>query len=303
MKKLLRVMKINCWSLFGIMLSSSLLAQPATNTTATAPPPALAAATNAPAPPKTNAPAAKAAKKKSSAKKSEKKSAPKKSAPAAELKTVPLAPGLATVIASNVNVRGQAKIKSEVVARVTKGQQVTVLEEIVRNNSGPDEPSAWAKIVLPSTAQAWVNSTYLTNKTAFKKLNVRGGPGENFTVLGTLQRGKAVTELGTKGDWIRIEPPTNAFGFVAAQFLKQAEAAPIVAATPATPPAPPEPAPGTTTIPETPTVAPAPAETPAPPAPTPSEQPAVTPPVAQTPAATNTPEPAVEEPPPKRIVQ
>ena len=82
----------------------------------------------------------------------------KKKAPLPELKTVPLVPGPATVVASHVNVRGQAKLKSEVVTRLTKGQSVTVIEEIVRNNSGPDEPSAWAKIVLPPSAHVWVNT-------------------------------------------------------------------------------------------------------------------------------------------------
>ena len=151
-------MKKNCWVILGMMLSTSLLAQTATN-----PAPAGAhrdagpapAATLAPAPAKTNAPAAKAAKKstpkKKVAKAPEKKPAAKKKAPMPELKTVPLVPGPATVVASNVNVRGQAKLKSEVVARVTKGDTVTVIEEIVRNNSGPDEPSAWAKIALPAS--------------------------------------------------------------------------------------------------------------------------------------------------------
>ena len=64
-------------------------------------------------------------------------------------------------MASNVNVRGQAKLKSEVVTRMTKGQSVTVLEEIVRNNSGPEEPSAWAKIVLPPSAHVWVNTAFI----------------------------------------------------------------------------------------------------------------------------------------------
>jgi uncharacterized protein YgiM (DUF1202 family) len=74
---------------------------------------------------------------------------------------VPLVAGPATVVASNVNVRGQAKLKSEVVTRITKGQSVTVLEEIVRNNSGPEEPSAWAKIVLPPGAHVWINTAYI----------------------------------------------------------------------------------------------------------------------------------------------
>ena len=48
---------------------------------------------------------------------------PKKAEPLPELKTTPLVPGPAMVVASNVNVRGQAKLKSEVVTRITKGRE------------------------------------------------------------------------------------------------------------------------------------------------------------------------------------
>src|SRR6266704_2178829 len=109
-------MKTTYWFIFGALLSTSLLAQQATNAPAPAPietPAPASALTNAPPaePTKTNAPAAKA----------EKKDA------AAELKSEPLVAGPATVIASNVNVRGQAKLKSEIVTRINKGQAVTVL--------------------------------------------------------------------------------------------------------------------------------------------------------------------------------
>src|SRR5207253_1968765 len=132
----------------------------ATNAPTGAPGPTTATAS---ATAKTNAPAAKT--KKTAKKKAEKKAAAKK-APGADLKTVPLVAGPAVVIASNVNVRGQAKLKSEVVTRLTKGDQVTVLEEIVRK-TGPDEPSAWAKIVLPPAVHVWVNASFIeaTNKT------------------------------------------------------------------------------------------------------------------------------------------
>src|SRR5438045_2393062 len=118
-------MKNNYRFIFGLMISASLLAQPLAHSAATT----------------TNAPAAKAEKKKAAKKKSEKK-APAKKAVGADLRTVPLMAGPAVVVASNVNVRAQAKLKSEVVTRLTKGQSVTVLEEIVHNSSGPDEPSA-----------------------------------------------------------------------------------------------------------------------------------------------------------------
>jgi uncharacterized protein YgiM (DUF1202 family) len=348
-------MKTNYWLIMGAVLSTSLLAQQATTPPTAAPgaaAPATPAPTLAPAPAKTNAPAAGTAKKQAPRKKSAQKvgkqpvkKVVKKPDAAAELRTTPLVPGPAVVVASNVNVRGQAKLKSEVVTRVTKGATVTVLEEIVRNNSGPEEPSAWAKVLLPPGAHVWANSMFLdaTNKTVRpKKLNLRSGPGENYSVIGLLQRGDAVKELHTKGEWTEIEPPPNAFAFMAAQYLKQEPSViatvpttPVTPAQPPTPPAPitavipssppvvippsaptvitppaPEPTPTPTTVATAPTVAPPPAGAPAVPpptvvAPTPPP-PAVMPPVTTptTPAAI---EPEVsevpEEPPPPRIVQ
>jgi uncharacterized protein YgiM (DUF1202 family) len=65
------------------------------------------------------------------------------------------------------------------------------------------------------------------------KLNIRGGPGENYSVIGLLHKGDAVKEMSTKGDWTEIEPPTGAFAFVAAHLLMHA--APEATPTP-TPP-------------------------------------------------------------------
>src|SRR4051812_40688552 len=178
---------------FGLLLSTSLLAQTITNVPAS--PPAETSTGTA----TTNAPAAK----KTTKKKSEKKAVAKKKAPPQPLRSVPLNPGPAVCEANNVNVRGQAKLKSEVVTKLTKGQQVTVLEEVQLKNSGPDEPSAWAKILLPTNATVWINTSFIdpSAKTVKpKKLNVRSGPGENFSVLGTLKQGDSVKDISTKGD-------------------------------------------------------------------------------------------------------
>jgi uncharacterized protein YgiM (DUF1202 family) len=202
---------------------------------------------------------------------------------------VPLVAGPAVVDANHVNVRGQAKLKSEIVARLNKGQPVTVLEEITHNLSAPDEPSAWAKILLPTNAHVWVNTPYIdaTNKTVIpKKLNLRSGAGENYSVIGQLAHGDPIKDLGTKGNWTEIEAPTNAYAFVAAQFLKQE----APGTTPAAPPTP-------TTVTEPPVVATAAAEPPA-------TTPTTAEPAAMTNATTEPPaQPVAEEPPPKRIVQ
>ena len=77
---------------------------------------------------------------------------------------------------------------------------------------------------MPASAHVWVHTTFIdaTNKTVLpKKLNLRAGPGENYSVLGVVERGTAVNEISTKGDWTQIEPPTNAYAFIAAMYLKQ----------------------------------------------------------------------------------
>jgi uncharacterized protein YgiM (DUF1202 family) len=294
-------MKKNLWLMWCSMISLSLAAQPVTN-----PPPAPAipaSTTNAPA---TNATPAKTAKKKT-AKKSDKKAVAKKPQP--ELRMVPLVAGTATVVASNVNVRGQAKLKSEVITRLNKGQTVAVLEEVKLKNSGPDEPSAWAHIILPAKTPVWVSSQYVdaATRTVNSKLKIRGGPGENYSVLGFLKKGDTVTEISTKGDWIEIEAPAEASAFVAARYLSQEEAPPLVASTTTTnapstttnePPA------TTTTVTEGSPVAPPPTNAPLVAATAPSTN---APPdqATNTTATTTTeiPEPKPDEPPPKRIVQ
>ena len=324
---------MNVWLVCGLMVTSGLLAQQASNTTPatvietpaaapmTAAPSTPALGAPAPAAAGTNAPSAKAAKKKTGKKKAPKGGAKKKSdkkavvkkpeakpAPAsggaaAELKTTPLSPGPATVIAGHVNVRGQANLKGEVIGHLAQGDTVTVIEEIALKKSGPDEPSAWAKINLPSTVHTWINAGFVdANKTIkAKRLNLRGGPGENYSVLGRIEQGDTVKEVATKGDWMEIEAPTNAYAFVAAVYLKQAEApaatTPSVAST-----TPPVTATPPTTTPPTPTVTPA-ATTPAPettataPVVTPGPAVAVTtPPVAPVSPLTEIPRPAVPTP-------
>jgi hypothetical protein len=148
--------------------------------------------------------------------------------------------------------------------------------------------------VLPPGAHAWVNRSFInaSNQTVLpKKLNLRSGPGENYSVIGLLVRGDALKEVTTKGDWTEIEPPPSAYAFVAAQYLKQEAPPPAVAVV-----TPPEPEPTPTVVAGTTPVAPPPTETPT-----------VTP-TPETPGLTNAPtpvptEPVVEEPPPPRIVQ
>lgn len=229
-------MKMNFWLLCGALLAANLSAQPVTN----APPAGGAAPSVSDAASRTNAQAAR----KSPAKA---KKAPVVKHPVLEVRTTPLKPGPATVVASNVNVRGQARLLGEVITRLTRGNQVMVLEEITLKNSGPEEPSAWAKIAMPQGVKVWVSALFVdpADKTVnVPRLNLRGGPGENYSVVGRVERGFKVQELEVKGDWIQIEAPEGAYAFMAAQYLSQDGEAPSTSVA-ATTPAIPEPAPST----------------------------------------------------------
>src|ERR1039457_947838 len=227
-------MKTNCWLILGTMLATTAVAQVNTNKLPEIPPPALAAPA-APAPvvapvqTQTNAPVKKATvKAKKKVIKNAKPAAPKVAAKPVEKKTaelpVALVPGPATVTADNVNLRGQAGLKGEVVGHVQKGDTVNVLSEINLDKPKAGEPAQWAKIALPSGTKVWVDSKFVdasNNVVAVKKLNLRGGPGENYSVLGVIEKGASITSVATKGDWTQIETPASAFAFVAASYLKQ----------------------------------------------------------------------------------
>ena len=249
-------MKMNYWLVLGVLVAASATAQNNTSTPPAALPPVPAPTV---APPPAAAPAeAPAATPTTPAKKTKHKhhaaAAPKKvnfSEP-----TVALVPGPAEVAVANLNVRGQAGLKGEFIAHVNKGDALTVISEITLDKHKADEPAQWAKIALPASVTVWVDSKFIdpTNKTvSVKKLNLRAGPSENYSVLGVLERGTAVTVSGEKNGWSKIEAPTNAYAFVAAMYLTQ-EASGTAPANP-TPSAETQPAPETNNIP-TPTAVP-----------------------------------------------
>ena len=133
-----------------------------------------------------------------------------------------LTPGAATVDAVNVNYRGQAGLKGESIGQLKKGDTVTVLSAITLDKHAADEPAHWAKIALPAGTKVWVNKSFVTDKkVAVKKLNLRAGPGENYSVLGVIQKATTLEQISEKGDWIQIAAPENAYAFVAAHYLKQ----------------------------------------------------------------------------------
>ena len=129
----------------------------------------------------------------------------------------PLTPGLATIDGDNVNYRGQAGLKGESLGQFHKGEVITILSVITLDKHAADEPAHWAKIILPAGTKVWVHKQFVDatgKKVAVKKLNLRAGPGENFSVLGTIEKGSTITEISSKGEWIEVPAPADAYAFV-----------------------------------------------------------------------------------------
>src|SRR5438445_6245 len=120
-------MKKTFWLTLGAMFATAVFAQQPTNPPAAVPAPPSATPTATPEPKPTP--------------KKKAKPAPKKTTVGEELRSTPLVAGPATVIASNVNVRGRSGLIGEVLTKINKGDAVTVIEEITLRNSKEDEPS------------------------------------------------------------------------------------------------------------------------------------------------------------------
>ena len=217
-------MKKHCWLTLGLMVATVAVAQNNANSL-----PAIPSPVTSPAAESAAAPAAATAPKVAPVKPKKRAAAPVKVAALKE-PTVALVPGAAEVTVSNLIVRGQAGLQGEVVSHLLKGDAVTVLSQINLDKHAAGEPAQWAKIALPSTVHVWLNGKFVeasSKAVSAKKLNLRAGPGENYSVVGLLEKGAPVSEVERKGDWIKIEAPTNAFAFVAAIYLKQEAAAPV----------------------------------------------------------------------------
>ncbi len=161
------------------------------------------------------------------------------SKPSPATPTPTIDPGAARVTQDHVNVRARADVDSEVVAHLKKSDLVTVVEQVTTRKPGPGEPSRWAKIVWPSDVAVWVYGDFLdrsASQVKALKLNLRAGPGENYSVVGTLEKGTPIKKLDSKGDWWKIEAPEGCHAFIAASLLESKPLAEPVAVARATPP-------------------------------------------------------------------
>lgn len=147
---------------------------------------------------------------------------------------VPVLAGLAApgarVKADRTNVRAKPSYDGEVLGTLRRGSEVTVVAEVEGAEGEPGGGRRWAKIRLPAEVAVWVYAPLVdpaARQVKSEVLKFRAGPGRNYSELGELKRGDAITEIRRADDWIQIEPPPQAVAFVAASLLEAGEAAPV----------------------------------------------------------------------------
>ena len=147
--------------------------------------------------------------------------------------------GFGIINGTRVSARGKATIFSAMVFQFNKNEPVNIVEEINIANPKAGEPRKWLRVQVPADAGVWVHADFLS--APFKKnaqdangqpvvftyakvkanlLNVRGGAGEHFPILGKLPAGATVQVSGRRNEkWVELYAPANVTVFVAAQFV------------------------------------------------------------------------------------
>ena len=147
--------------------------------------------------------------------------------------------GIGSINGTRVSACGKPTISSQLVFQFNKGEQVKILEKIAVANPKAGEPREWLRVQVPSDCGLWVDARYLgviigtvnlksrVHRTETLQANVEaqqlevlGGAGENFPVLGILKHGDTVHLSGqTKNHWAEIYAPKSTSIYVPAYFI------------------------------------------------------------------------------------
>ena len=124
-------------------------------------------------------------------------------------------PFLAQAQFDNVNIRSGQGTGFEKVAQLNKGDEVVVVEESY----------SWYKVKLPKSADSFIHSQFMRilsehfAEVTANRVNIRAGAGTDHTVLGQVDKGAHVYLIAQVGEWYKIEPAEDSYGWVTKDFL------------------------------------------------------------------------------------
>ena len=127
-----------------------------------------------------------------------------------------------------VNVRSGPGTSYSILGYLSKGEKVTITGTV---------SNGWTQIRLPGSMLGYVSNGYLTSSNSSSNgnsnvnttggvftvtagaLNIRSGPGTNYSILGVLQKGAQVTRIGQDGKWFKVAASNNADAWVSSKYL------------------------------------------------------------------------------------
>jgi uncharacterized protein YgiM (DUF1202 family) len=144
------------------------------------------------------------------------------------------------VNSDNINVRCDSTVGSCVICKLNKGALVDVVGQLY----------GWYKIRLPKNAPSYIkrnlveilNSNTMPSKglpivdkspnemsarVAKDKINIRLGPNESFTIVGKADKDEILKISMAVGEWYKIEPTENCFGWINKKFIEE-KAQPVI---------------------------------------------------------------------------
>ena len=145
-------------------------------------------------------------------------------------------PFQAEVSESGVNIRADATVNSQIIAKANKGDKVTALATSYD----------WYKVTLPKDAAAFIKADLViqldgrTLQVEKDRVNIRSSPDESSPIIGKAERNELLYYRGRSSGWYRIEPTGQCTGWVHKKFVKKAEPALVEPTTPPVQPTLPE---------------------------------------------------------------
>lgn len=128
-------------------------------------------------------------------------------------------------VGDRVNLRARPSLDSEVVGQVNDGDVLTV-----RSMQGD-----WVEVDVPKHVDLYVHRDFVREgKIQATKLNVRCGPGINYQVAGSVERGTPIESRGDVGEWMKIAPPASCSVWVSRNFVERAPPSPGAGTPPGT---------------------------------------------------------------------
>ncbi len=120
-------------------------------------------------------------------------------------------PIIGTISAANLNIRVKPSVKYSAVARLKYGDKVTILRK----------QGDWYEITAPQNAIVWVAANYIKNGQTTRKVNLRSGPGINYSAYGIIPAGQKVNIISDlSSEWIKIAPTPGLTAWAFSKYVK-----------------------------------------------------------------------------------